>query len=200
LKLPLFLLSTILFPGGSLPLRVFEARYMDMAKACLSAGSTFGVCAITAGQEVGSKASHEMAGCEASIKDWDMEQLGILQIRVAGLRRFTIESSTVLPSGLVEAEVKFIEPEIDQVLPEEYVPLAALAQRIVLDLEQRRSQDIQKMVELPYDYASASWVGQRLCEFLPIPTPIKHQLMVLSDPIGRLKLVQHFLHQQGILK
>ncbi len=189
----------MLFPGGSLPLRVFETRYMDMAKACLSSGSSFGVCSITSGREVGDSATHEPVGCEALIKDWDMQQLGILQIRVMGQRRFRIESSVVQSSGLIEAEVEFLGVEQDQVLPEEFVPLAALAQRIILDLEARRPEAIQKMVEPPYEYASASWVGRRLCEFLPIPNPIKHQLMQLSDPLGRLNLVKHFLAQQGIL-
>jgi uncharacterized protein len=189
----------VLFPGGSLPLRVFEARYMDMAKACLNSALSFGVCTITSGQEVGGKATHEMVGCEAQIKDWDMQQLGILQIRVMGLRRFQIHSSVVQGSGLIEAEVEFLAPEPDQILPQEYVPLAALAQRIILDLEKRRSEPVQKVVEAPYQYASASWVGQRLCELLPIPMSVKHQLMQLSDPLGRLKLVKHFLEQQRIL-
>ena len=35
MRLPLFPLSTVLFPGGVLPLRIFEARYMDMARDCL---------------------------------------------------------------------------------------------------------------------------------------------------------------------
>jgi uncharacterized protein len=200
LKLPIFPLSTVLFPGGSLPLRVFEARYMEMAKACLSTGSRFGVCVITSGKEVGGAATHEMVGCEAQIKDWDMQQLGILQIRAMGTRRFQVLSTIVQASGLIEAEVEFLEAEPDQVLPEEFVPLAALTQRIILDLVKRSPEPIQKLVEAPYQYASASWVGQRLCEFLPIPNPIKHQLMHLSDPIGRLKLVKHFLEQQGVIK
>jgi uncharacterized protein len=172
---------------------------MDMAKACLSSGASFGVCAITAGAEVGGVASHEAIGCEAQIKDWDMQQLGILQIRVTGSRRFEVEAARVNVSGLIEADVKFIDPEPDQVLPVEYVPLAALTQRIIHDLEQKRPEAIQKMVVPPYDYASASWVGQRLSEFLPIPQAVKHQLMVLSDPLGRLKLVKHFLEQEGVL-
>jgi uncharacterized protein len=172
---------------------------MDMAKTCLASGSGFGVCAIASGREVGGMATHEAVGCEAKIKDWDMQQLGILQIRVMGLRRFRIISKEVLASGLIEAEVAFVEAEQDQVLPEEFVPLAALAQKIILDLEQRRPEAIQKMVEPPFEYASASWVGQRLSEFLPIPLTIKHQFMELSDPIGRLKLVKHYLEQKGVL-
>ena len=54
--LPLFPLHTVLFPGGRLPLRIFEQRYMDMAKACLKDGSPFGVCLIREGEEVGAPA------------------------------------------------------------------------------------------------------------------------------------------------
>lgn len=197
--LPLFPLNSVLYPGGSLPLRVFETRYMDMVKDCISSGKSFGVCLITQGQEVGAPASHEDVGCEAVLKDWDMEQLGILQIRVVGTRRFRVRSSQVRASGLIEAEVDYLPDETPMVLPEEYVALAALSQRIVNDLGQKRPKPIQKMVEEPYEYASANWVGRRLCEFLPIPNPIKHRLMVLDDPLGRLQLVQHYLKQQGIL-
>ena len=35
-SLPLFPLRTVLFPGGLLPLKVFEQRYIEMTKACLA--------------------------------------------------------------------------------------------------------------------------------------------------------------------
>jgi Lon protease-like protein len=50
--LPLFPLRTVLFPGGLLPLKVFEQRYIEMTKACLRDGRPFGVCLITRGDEV----------------------------------------------------------------------------------------------------------------------------------------------------
>ena len=49
--LPVFALNTVLFPGGVLPLRVFEARYMDMARDCLANDRPFGVCLIVEGEE-----------------------------------------------------------------------------------------------------------------------------------------------------
>ena len=172
---------------------------MEMAKACLANNTGFGVCLISKGSEVGEAASHEPLGCEAQIKDWDMEQLGILQVRCVGARRFKILSSEVNSSGLVQAEVEYLEEESDLVLPQEFVPLAALAQRIIQDIEKKRSNPAQGLVQEPYDFASASWVSRRLCEFLPIPSSIKHQLMMLNDPVGRLNLVKHFLEQQGVL-
>ena len=50
--LPIFPLRTVLFPGGLLPLKVFEQRYIDMAKECLAGDRPFGVCLITQGDEV----------------------------------------------------------------------------------------------------------------------------------------------------
>jgi Lon protease-like protein len=44
----LFPLNTVLFPGGLLPLRIFEQRYMDMATACLKDNLPFGICLIKA--------------------------------------------------------------------------------------------------------------------------------------------------------
>ena len=55
-SLALFPLKTVLFPGGLLPLKVFEQRYIDMAKACLKDNSPFGVCLITQGEEVATPA------------------------------------------------------------------------------------------------------------------------------------------------
>src|SRR5439155_12683725 len=69
--LPLFPLNTVLFPGGRVPLRIFEQRYMDMAKACLRDGSPFGVCLIREGREVGAPAIPADVGTLARIGAWD---------------------------------------------------------------------------------------------------------------------------------
>ena len=55
-ELPLFPLNTVLFPGGRLPLKVFEQRYVEMTKRCVRDGSPFGVCMIREGKEVGNPA------------------------------------------------------------------------------------------------------------------------------------------------
>src|SRR3982074_2077521 len=88
--LPLFPLNTVLFPGGRLPLQIFEQRYMEMAKACLRDGSPFGVGLSREGAEVGAPAMPMDIGCLARIVEWDMEQLGVLQISARGGRRFRI--------------------------------------------------------------------------------------------------------------
>ena len=49
-EIPIFPLNTVLFPGGLLPLKIFEIRYVDMMKVCLRDNSPFGVCLIQEGQ------------------------------------------------------------------------------------------------------------------------------------------------------
>ncbi len=82
---PIFPLSTVLFPGSRLPLRIFEQRYMDMAKACLKHDSPFGVCLIREGAEVGTPAVPEAVGCLARLAEWDMDTVGILKVTAEGL-------------------------------------------------------------------------------------------------------------------
>src|SRR5450432_3526263 len=107
--LPLFPLKTVLFPGGLLPLKVFEQRYIDMAKACLKDEQHFGVCLITRGEEVAQRnqlgavvpTDFALIGTQARIVSWDMPQLGILHLQTEGSTRFQVQSSSVTGDGLV---------------------------------------------------------------------------------------------------
>ena len=116
-EVPLFPLNTVLFPGGRLPLRIFEQRYMDMAKACLRDGSAFGVCLIREGREVGDPATPVEVGCLARIGHWDMQQLGLLEITALGSRRFRILERKVEASGLSRASIDLLEEDIDAEIP-----------------------------------------------------------------------------------
>src|SRR5690348_4188199 len=95
LSLPLFPLRTVLFPGGLLPLKIFEQRYIDMTKACLKDERPFGVCLITEGDEVATVSPAPprfvRIGTLARIIDWEMPQLGILHVTTAGGDRFQVK-------------------------------------------------------------------------------------------------------------
>ena len=112
----IFPLNTVLFPGGRLPLRVFEQRYMDMTKQCIAANRPFGVCQIKEGQEVGTPAVPETVGCLACITEWDMPQLGVFQLQTEGVQRFRILSSSVARNGLISAHIETM-PNEDSVTP-----------------------------------------------------------------------------------
>jgi len=62
LRIPLFPLNTVLFPGSLLPLKIFEQRYLDMAAACLKDNAPFGICLIEKGSEVGDAALPHKVG------------------------------------------------------------------------------------------------------------------------------------------
>jgi Lon protease-like protein len=192
----LFPLNTVLFPGGVLPLRVFEARYMDMVRECMQREAAFGVCLITRGGEVGQPAEHEEIGCLARIVDWDMAQLGLLQIRTIGAQRFRVLERRVRKDGLARADIQPIPDDPQVGIPEDLAACARLAQHIVADLEQRAADTQHRMVAQPYDFDSAAWVSNRLCEFLPIPMKARQKLMALDDPLARLSLVHQFLQQR----
>ena len=94
-EIPLFPLSTVLFPGGVLPLRIFEARYLDMIGECLREQKGFGVCAIRSGSEVGRAASCYNVGTLAAVEDFGRSEDGLLAIVAHGERRFRILHSRV---------------------------------------------------------------------------------------------------------
>lgn len=195
-EIALFPLNAVLFPGGLLPLRVFESRYVDMVRECMRANRPFGVCLITRGTEVGQPAEHEAVGCLARIIDFDAEQPGVLRIRAIGGRRFRIAYRRAAPGGLARATVDELPDDPAREIPPELRDCARLARLMVADLERRVATDGQPMIAEPHDFGSAAWVSNRLCEFLPIPLRAKQKLMELDDPLARLSLVQQFLRQR----
>ncbi len=183
--LPLFPLNTVLFPGGRLPLRIFESRYMDMAKACLRDGTPFGVCLIREGAEVGTPATPVDIGCLARIAAWDMPQLGMLHISARGEQRFRIVARRVQRDGLVRADVELIAEDADGGIPENCARCVQLLERVI---EQQSA-----LFEPPHRLDSASWVSARLAEVLPLPLPAKQQLLEVVDGRARLERVSALL-------
>lgn len=192
LEIPLFPLNAVLFPGGHLPLRVFEARYMDMTRDCLRSEQPFGVCLIRQGKEVGEAAVPEDVGCLAHIAEWDMQQLGVLTLQARGGLRFRILERQVSPAGLVIASVSPIAPEPETPIPANLAACAKLLQLIAAD-------ESKTPFEPPYRFEDAAWVGYRLTEILPVPLAAKQKLLELNDPLARLEILHRFLEQRGLL-
>jgi len=179
IELALFPLNTVLFPGGRLPLRIFETRYMDMAKACLKDDAPFGVCLIVQGKEVGEPALPAPVGTLARIGEWDMPQLGVLQVVARGEQRFRILERRVRPGGLAVASIEILPDEPDAPVPDACATCVRLLERII---EQHAG-----LLEPPHRLDSAAWVGARLAELLPLPLAAKQELLELSDARARLE-------------
>ena len=137
-RLPLFPLKTVLLPGGVLPLRVFEPRYMDMVTHCMRESTSFGVCLIAAGEEVGEAAVPHPVGTEARIEQWDMAQAGVLNLLARGGARFRIEDHEVERDGLLVASVRWLEEPPAQPVPDAFhARYSARARRYVYRLLNR---------------------------------------------------------------
>src|SRR3954462_13533091 len=91
----IFPLNTVLFPGGALPLKIFEQRHLELTKICISEERPFGVCLIKEGRETATPAVPQDIGCLARIAHWAMPQLGVFHLQVQGLQRFRIVQSAV---------------------------------------------------------------------------------------------------------
>lgn len=180
-SLPLFPLHAVLLPGAALGLRVFERRYLDMLRECGRQDSTFGVCLILDGDEVGGPALPAAYGVEARIEDFDVGADGVLVLRLRGLRRFHVLRTRVRDNGLVLADVQWSPPDHDDELRPEHALLATVLEHII---EQAGAAFAPVH---PGQLDQAAWVGWRLAELLPLEEPQRLQLLQQDDPHQRLQ-------------
>jgi Lon protease-like protein len=199
-SLPLFPLGSVLFPGGLLALRIFEARYMDLMTACIKTGSTFGVVLLRKGGEVhGGGASPpqvESIGCQARLLQWDMAEPGLMLVRCRGLERFEVAKTRSGPNGLMIGDVRDVEADDAESVSDE-LAFASDALRHVIAAIESQQGDKAPFVG-PFRFDDCAWVANRWCELLPIPMPLKQRLMALPDARARLELVAGFLRQRRI--
>lgn len=178
---PLFPLNTVLFPGGPLPLRIFEKRYVDMVRHCMRERCAFGVVLIRAGSEVGAAAAGETSavGTTARIVDFNPLPDGLLGITCIGERKFSIVKHWQQDDGLHVGEIELAAPEEPTDLPGEYQHLGQLLRKVLPELG-------ELYADIPKHFSDASWVGCRLAEILPIALSEKQHCLELADPLARL--------------
>ncbi|MDP1605751.1 MAG: LON peptidase substrate-binding domain-containing protein [Rhodocyclaceae bacterium] len=195
MEIPLFLLNAVLHSGGRLSLRVFEARYMDMVKDCLRTQTSFGVCLLEQGDEVlapsvpsRAKLVPQRVGTLATIADWDMPQLGILNIVVHGGARFRLVEHHEMKNGLVRAAVELLpEPPVTPI-PGDYARLIPMLRALLEGLEEVKPP-------APHRFYDAAWVADRWAELLPLPLATHQQLLELDDGAARLDAIYRFLER-----
>ena len=181
MRVPLFPLNTVLFPGGPLPLRIFEPRYIDMISERMKADAPFGVLLIRDGQEAGPATTFE-TGTLARITDWYQGSDGLLGVTAIGEQRFRLLSSERQSDGLNVGEIAVLEAEPRVGLPAEYAHLPAILDAVL--------DDLGKLYEgLPRDAGDATWLSYRFIEILPIDLAQKQQCLESDDAMARLSLV-----------
>jgi hypothetical protein len=187
--LPLFPLNTVVFPGGRLPLRVFEQRYLEMVKRAIADDTPFGICAIREGAETGSPAVPHGIGTRVRVTDWDMPQTGILHIDTEAEERFVIRSIRTEPSGLLIGTVEAVSSEAPAAVPD-HLELAVEILRHIVD------EYGDAHFPAPHEFDNAVWVGYRLSEVLPLKLSTRQNLLEMNDSVMRLRILTEFLKKQ----
>ncbi len=187
MRVPLFPLNTVLFPGGPLPLRIFEARYLDMISDCLKNDVPFGVLLIREGQEAGPATTHEV-GTLARIVDWYRGSDGLLGITAVGTQRFRLLSAERQDDGLNVGDVELL-PDVETMpLPSDFRVLSEILASIIDDLG-RLYDDLDRR------YDDAAWVAYRFVEVLPVDLVHKQACLESEDVLRCLRYVDETLHR-----
>ena len=215
-SLPLFPLGTVLYPGGLLPLQIFEVRYLDMVGKAHKAGAPFGVVLLSQGSEVrqrgpadaaddgpprGDSFAHETfhaMGTLATITELSKPQAGLLVIQCLGTQRFEITRREQLRHGLWIGDVTCLANDQSVAIPPDLQVAADALGQVIRNLQQRAPNAAAMPLQAPYQLEDCGWVANRWCELLPIPPELKHRLMALDNPLVRLELVHDILQKTGI--
>lgn len=188
-EIPLFPLNSVLFPGGPLPLRIFETRYLDMVSSCLKHEQGFGVCLIEQGSETGPARTYTV-GTLAHIRDWSNGPDGLLNILALGSGRFRVTRVRVQHNGLNIAEVEWLPQEPSVPLPDTARPLAEMLQQLLAQMPERYAAVLPR-------YQDASWVGYRLAEIMPLPVAQRQYLLEICDARLRLDIIGTLVNAQA---
>lgn len=192
LEVPIFPLGTVLFPGGRLPLQIFETRYVDMVRRCVREDSPFAIMLIREGRETRLSADetppeHAATGTLVRISDFTELPSGLLGITVAGEQRVQLHERWEQPDHLLVGRVRPLQDPGPVPLPEEYATFRDLLQQL---LEHPAIRELGLEVDL--DDGSA--VAGQLTDLLPLDPAFKQGLLEESDTLVRLAALEAKLH------
>lgn len=181
-EIALFPLGTVLFPGGLLPLRIFETRYVDMVSRCMRQDEAFGVVLIKDGTETSSAVETALVGTTARIIDFQTLDNGLLGLLCRGEARFRIEQRSQQNDGLNRASIEWSPDPAPILIDPKHQPLVTVLRDAL-----SRLSNLSQFIEPRYD--DATWVSYRLAELLPLPVNLQQKLLEMADPHERLELL-----------
>jgi uncharacterized protein len=200
--LPLFPLNLVIFPAGLLPLRIFEARYVDMIKACIRNNTLFGVVAVypNASPHLNDMPHNPLpfakVGTMFSVIDSDFSQPGLIMIRCLGCKRFRVKSASQQADGLWLGEVEDIANDAEIAIPEDLLGTKQHMQKLIDAILAQGVSEIEMPIGKPYQLDDCAWVANRWCELINMPITQKQMLLELDSPLVRLELIHDILHHQ----
>lgn len=197
MELPLFPLQTVLFPGATIPLHVFEERYKLMINMCVEERRPFGVVLIRSREEAKEPAEPYDVGTTAYVTSVQHLEEGKMNLMCLGGKRFRITSTSAEQPYLV-GEVELIETVTEE--DEETRELAETAGSLFaeyLRLYLAISNQWARSVEMPSepdrlaDYIGSRlaidfWTKQELLEELSARQRLSKEIGLLSDAIQEM--------------
>ena len=186
MNIPLFPLNTVLYPGGPLPLRVFEPRYLDMVSNSMRTETPIGVVLIKEGNEVGPAPEVYDIGTLSEISYWHKRTDGLLGITLKGTQRFKIQDIQINKSQLITADVELIDNINEIALDEDNKHLASILENILDQLD-------PPFKTLKRELEDAEWLSARLLELLPAELGVKQSLLESNSVSERLAIIDSIL-------
>jgi len=191
--IPLFPLKSVLFPGGRVPLQIFEPRYIDLTTRCLKEDTGFGICLISEGEEVsraGERQRVNRVGTYARIVDWDRLPNGLLGVTVEGRHKFRVRDCWAREDKLLMATVQWCAEDY---LGQPALPMTGEQERLVELLKELMAHPLVESLELKPDFTDRRQLAWRLAELLPVPLHQKQQLLELDDTSERLREIENLV-------
>ena len=186
-SLPLFPLQTILFPGISMPLQIFEQRYLHLVSESLREGTGFGIVLIKEGNDVDAAPEIFPVGVQVAIVDWYQQDNNLLGIRVLAERKFRVRSSAQRSDHLLIGEVEYLPPEPT-------APLDNFGHELATLVSELKQHPALAGYELP-NIADLRTLGWQLAQLLPIEPEEKVALLELADPRERVLRIARWLER-----
>lgn len=189
IELPLFPLKTVLLPGNTLSLKVFETRYLDMIAECMREDSNFGIILIYKGEETLGDTDIHSIGTTAKISDWQDRADGLLGVTALGLERFEIISTRNQDNGLTVGKVKILTEIAEVDIPEQFYYMLELLNHI-------SAQE----GKIPDNNQSFSAMMYRLIYQLPLDTNLKQRLLEIPNCGDRAVILHAELIRLGVIQ
>ena len=186
-NIPIFPLSSITFPGGYMPLRIFETRYIDMVKDCVKNNTGFGI-SLSKPNNI----DYYDVGTYCKISDWEQMDDGLLGITIRGKYRYRITNSGAQSDGLIRADIEHMDEPSFVDVPKELMPYSDFLKNI-LEQYTKFYHD-----EAPKYFTESGWVGSRLAEILPMPLDEKQVILEIEDYLVRLYRIKDYIDSKKV--
>jgi hypothetical protein len=196
--LPIFPLNTVLFPGLTLPLHIFEERYRSMVSSLLQVpdreARLFGIVAIREGYEVGSRGVHSVQrlGCSAQLTSVEPYDDGRFDIEVVGRRRLRIDALDTGGEFLV-AEVAWLDEPVGEGADEAAAKAVRTFERYRVLLRELSGTDLEPLeagagdpTRLSYELAASCLLTQQ----------DRQALLEADDAASRLRLAASMMRAE----